>query len=89
VPGHLEAPQRQQLDEVADVQPGRGRVEADINRDHAGIKRFAQLVQVGGQRDQAAPAQLVDDVGHGCIVPPVRGGAVTVRGLRRRGTAGR
>ena len=55
----------EQLDEVADVQARRGRVEAAVERDRPGGERRAQRVLVGGLGDQPAPAQLVEDVGHG------------------------
>ena len=76
---------REQQDEVADVQPGRGRVEPAVERDRAGVERLAQLVEVGGQRDQAAPGQLVDDVGHRSIVPPSPAEGETAFGPGRPG----
>ena len=49
---------------------------------------WPQLVEVGGLRDQPAPGQLVDDVGHRLIVPPSPAEGETALG-RTRGTYGR
>ena len=68
-PGQLEAAQGQQLHQVADVQRRRGRVEAAIERDRPCGQRRAQLVDVGGLRDQAAPGEVVEDVGHDPCFP--------------------
>ncbi len=69
VAGLLEAAHGEDLDEVAEVQAGRGRVEAAIERDGAVRERLAQCVLVSGQGDQPAPLQLVDDVRHGSVSP--------------------
>ena len=76
VAGLLEPAQGEQLDEVADVQRGRGRVEPAIERDRPRGEQRPQFVQVGGLRDQAAPRELIQDVGHGLprlrLLPCVR-----------------
>src|SRR4029077_12059791 len=88
VPSQLEAAHGEQQDEVADVQPGRGRVETAVQGDRSRVERLAQLAEVGGLRDQPAPGQLVDDVGHRLIVPPSPAEGETALG-RTRGTYGR
>jgi hypothetical protein len=45
VPRLLQPPHRQQLDQVADMQPGGGRVETAIERDDSGVECLAQIVQ--------------------------------------------
>ena len=45
-----------QLDQVAEVQAGRGRVEADVEGDRAGVEVFAQCGLVGRQ---APPARAI------------------------------
>ena len=62
--GWLEAPQREDLHEVADVQAGRGGVEPAVERDGPGGERVTQGVEVGGVGDQPAPLELVEDVVH-------------------------
>jgi hypothetical protein len=64
----LEAAGGDELHEVADVQRGRGRVEADIERDRRVVERFAQLAGVGRVLDQAAPHEVVYE-SHAAIVP--------------------
>src|SRR6185437_3108135 len=59
----------EQQDQVADVQAGSGGVKASVQRDLAGVECLAQLVQLGRHGDQAPPRQVVDDVGHRCILP--------------------
>ena len=59
--GALKPPQRQQRHQVPGMQTRRGRVEAGVHR-HRSLLRFGgQRVEVGGLRDQFAPAQLVED----------------------------
>lgn len=65
VPGQLEATQREQRHEVADVQGRRGGVETGIDRDRCLGHGRAQRVEVGGLGDQASPREVVKDVGHG------------------------
>ena len=69
----LEAAQGQQLDQVADVQRRRGRVEAAIDRDRTLGERRAQGVDVGGLRDQAAPREVIENVGHDPCFPMLEG----------------
>ena len=63
--------------------PGAVGIEPAIERDRPGVERLAQLIEVGGLRDQAAPGQLVDDVGHRPIVPPSPAEGETAFGLAR------
>ncbi len=77
VSGLLESAQREQRNEVAGVQAGRGRVESRIDRERPVGERVRQRVPVGRLRDQAAPFQLIEDaVTHPAIIlyqslPPV------------------
>jgi hypothetical protein len=64
VPGELQAAKRQHLHQVPDVQPGRGRVEAAVDRHPAGLQRQPQLVEIGVDGDQASPAEFLNDVVH-------------------------
>ena len=87
VAGQLQAAGRDHLHEVADVQGGGGRVEADIERDRAAVEVPAQLLGVGGVLDQSAPLHVVNEshreiVSHrawpdtpGLGMPVSRGGA--------------
>ena len=63
-----------ELDEVAEVQRGRARVEAAIQREGSLRECFAQRRLVGGLCHQAAPLQLVEDVRHGYRCPLGPGG---------------
>ncbi len=63
VAGELEAPQRQDLHEVADVQRRRGRVEAAVVGDGPGGQVLAQRLEVGRLGQQAAPRQVVQHTG--------------------------
>ncbi len=71
VPRLLDPAHGEDLDQVAEVQAGRRRVEAAIERDRAVRERLAQCVLVGGQGDQPTPPQLVDDVRHGHASPSI------------------
>src|SRR5690606_2080645 len=76
VPGVLEPPQDQQPDEVADVQAGRRRVAAEVERDRAGGQPLGQRRTVGRLLHQAARLEVVQDrrVGrHADMVPAPRG----------------
>ena len=64
VPRLLEAGHGQRLDEVSHVQAARGRVETAIQGDRTIGECLAQCVKVGRLREQAAPLEFVDDVGH-------------------------
>jgi hypothetical protein len=59
VPGELEATRGDDLHEVAGVQGGSRRVEADIERDRPAVQRRPQGVGVGRVLDQATPLQVV------------------------------
>ena len=83
VPGLLQPAHGEQLHQVADVQPRRRRVEAAVKGDNPGVQRLAQIVQVSRHGDEAAPAQVVDDVAHRCIVPSSPARSVTGFGLLR------
>ncbi|MCK0440837.1 hypothetical protein MUG78_15615 [Gordonia alkaliphila] len=64
--GHLEATQGQQRHQVTGVQAGGGGVEARVQRDRPFGEDGTQCVGVGRLADQAAPGQLVEEVGiHG------------------------
>ena len=63
VPGVLEPLRGQHLNQVAHVQAGRGGVEPDVEPHASLAQRLSQRVAVGGVGDQAAPLQLVEDVG--------------------------
>ena len=68
VAGVLEPAGGDQLDQVAHVQAGRGRVEADVEPDTALGQRGAQGVAIRGVGEQAAPLQVVEEGrvdGHG------------------------
>ena len=79
----LEPAQREQRDEVARVQAGRGRVEPAVEREHARGQVAPQCVGVGALRDEAAPLQFVEDVrAHATDPPPTR----SRRPARRGGT---
>ena len=51
---------------------GGRRVEAVVQDDRSGCQFGTQCVEVGAVGDQAAPGQLVDDCGHGVILPHTR-----------------
>ena len=60
--GELEAAEREQRDEIADVQRiGRG-IKAAVERDGAFGQAFRQGFPVGAVGEEAAPFQLFDDV---------------------------
>ena len=61
VPGPLEAPQRQQRDEVPGVQARCGGVETRIDGDRSGFQLGRQRIPVGGLGNQSTPLQLVED----------------------------
>ena len=62
-PAVLQPPRGQDLDEVAHVQAGRGRVEADVEP-HAPLGQgLAQGVEVRRVGDQAAPLEVVEESG--------------------------
>ncbi len=64
--GQLQAPHRDQLHEVAEVEARRGRVEAAVEGDRAGGQCGAQRIGIGAVRDQPAPGEVVEDLGgHG------------------------
>ena len=88
VAGQLEAAHGEQQHQVADVQARRRGIEPAIERDRPGVERLTQLIGVGGMRDQPAPGQLVEDVGHRPIVPPSPDEGETAFALAR-GTCGR
>ena len=63
VAGLLQSARGQDLDQVAHVQAGRGRVEADVEP-HAPLpERLAQGVEVRRVGDQAAPLEVVEEGG--------------------------
>lgn len=67
VSGPLEATDREDLHEVADMQARRGGVEAAVQGHRVATlidasALPAQRVEVGALRDEAAPGQLVEDV---------------------------
>ena len=83
VPGELQTPQREDLHEVADVEAGCRRVEAAVVGDRARVEGLAHGVEVGAHGDQAAPLQVVEELGcrdHDDSLPDAR---------RRRRTAAR
>ena len=65
VPGALEDPRHHQLDEVAEVQARRRRVEADVERHRPGVEVRGERLLVGRVGEQSPPLQLVQHVGHG------------------------
>ena len=62
VPGELQPAHQQQLDEVAEVQARRRRVEAAVVRDRIAREQLAQSRLIGGDVHEAAPDDLVPDV---------------------------
>ena len=68
MPGELQPPHDQQLDQVAQVQAGRGGVEAAIVRDRSAGEELLKFGFVGGDVDQATPLQLLPNVGEGGVV---------------------
>ena len=62
VPGVLEPPQGQDLQQVAHVQARRRRVESAIHRDRSRRHLGAQGVEVRRVRDESAPLEVVEDV---------------------------
>ena len=70
VPGQLEVTHDLDGDEVAVVQRGRGRVEADIEGERPVVESCVQLVEVGVLGDEAPPLQLVQDIGHDRVAFP-------------------
>ena len=69
MPGKLKPTHGKELHEVPNVQARGGRVESGVQRDLARVQGIAQIIQVSGDGDQAAPDQVVNDVGHRCILP--------------------
>ena len=62
VPGLLQTTQQHDLDQVADMQRRRRRVEPDIARDHAGRRRLVQFDRVGDLVDIAARLHQTQEV---------------------------
>ena len=62
VAGPLEPAGGEDLDQVAHVQARGRRVEADIEPDAPAAQRVAQGVTIRGEREQAAPLQVVEEV---------------------------
>ena len=60
----LEAPQRAQLEEVADVEAVGGRVEAGVDRETGLIEPLGEL-GVGHLVDQAAEGEVLGERRHG------------------------
>src|SRR5262249_49262362 len=56
-------------DEVAEVQARRGRIEAAVEDDRPGGEIRGERVDVGGEREQATPAQVLQEIGHAPILP--------------------
>ena len=71
------------------MQAGCGRIESPVEGDRARGECRAQFVEVGVVREQATPGELVEDVGHGDIVPSLLACAETGFCLARRGAYGR
>ena len=63
MPGPLQRPRHHQLDQVAEVQTRRRRVETHVERDRSGVEMVAQGGAIGGLGQQAAPFELVQNVG--------------------------
>jgi hypothetical protein len=61
VAGDLQAARGDQLHEVAHVQAGRGRVEADVEPHAPGREGLAQRARVRRVRDQTAPHEVVEE----------------------------
>jgi hypothetical protein len=79
----LEAAQRQQRDQVADVEGvGRG-VEAAVKRNRALLEAGAERNGVGAVGEEAAPAQLIEDIHAGPGSKRRAGRRVQVRIPRR------
>ena len=66
VAGELEPARGEDLQEVADVQARRRRVEPDVEREWARRQRVAQRVAIRRVRDEAAGVEVVEDVSHCC-----------------------
>jgi hypothetical protein len=62
VSGLLKTAQQHDLDQVADVQRRRRRIETDIARDHAGCGRLVQFDRVGDLVDIAARLHQAQEV---------------------------
>ena len=63
VPGELEVPQQHQRHQVAELQAGRGRVEAAVH----GAPPFGEVAPqvLRGVGDEPAPLELGEEIGHG------------------------
>ena len=65
--GELEPAGGEDLQEVADVQAGRGRVEPDVERDRVRPTRASRSASRSvAVRDEAARVEVVEDVSHCC-----------------------
>src|SRR6478609_4123877 len=65
VAGPLQFAQHDELDKVAEMQAGRGGVEAAVQGDRSGSEGGPQGRLVRGQGNQPAPGQFVEDLRHG------------------------
>ena len=61
--GVLESTQRQDLDQVSQVQARRRRIEAAVERDRPVVERGAQRAEVGAHGDQPAPGEVIKEMG--------------------------
>jgi hypothetical protein len=68
VTGQLEATHDEELDEVPEVQTGRGGVEPAVVGDRVAREQSLQLLLVGRHVDEPAPHEFVPDVLEGRIV---------------------
>ena len=59
--GFLKVAHDDELDEVADVQRGGGRIEAAIIGDGLSVQRFGESIPVSGLGNQPAPFQFIED----------------------------
>jgi hypothetical protein len=68
VAGELQAPHEEKLDQVPQVQARCRGVEPAVIRDRVSGEEFLQFHLVGGDVDEAAPFELLPDVGEAGVV---------------------
>ena len=66
--GQLDPAHEQQLDQVAQVQARRGRIEAAVIRHGVAGEELFELRLIRGDVDKAAPFQLLPDIGKAGVV---------------------
>ena len=66
--GELEPAHEQQLDQVAQVQARRRRIEAAVIRHGVTGEELLELRLIRGDVDKAAPFQLLPDIGEAGVV---------------------